>query len=84
MLTASDRRQSWADGREIHLRGTTGVRSPWLISMTYRKVRLGSPVERGYDECPCPKDCELHGECHLCVAMAAKIDCRVANASASF
>ena len=29
---------------------------------------LASPVERGYEECPCPKKCTLHGECLLCVA----------------
>ncbi len=29
---------------------------------------LATPQERGYAECPCPKDCELHGECRLCVA----------------
>ena len=27
-----------------------------------------SPQERGYDACPCPKDCTLHGLCRLCVA----------------
>jgi hypothetical protein len=28
----------------------------------------GTPRERGYEECPCPKKCTLHGECLLCVA----------------
>jgi len=27
-----------------------------------------SPQERGYVECPCPKNCGLHNECRLCVA----------------
>jgi hypothetical protein len=27
-----------------------------------------TPRERGYDTCPCPKKCTLHGECRLCVA----------------
>jgi hypothetical protein len=27
-----------------------------------------TPAERGFDSCPCPKDCILHGSCHLCVA----------------
>lgn len=27
-----------------------------------------SPQDRGYGECPCPKNCTLHGECLLCVA----------------
>lgn len=29
---------------------------------------LASPLERGYEECPCPKKCTLHGECLLCLA----------------
>lgn len=27
-----------------------------------------SPRERGFDACPCPKNCTLHSECRLCVA----------------
>lgn len=27
-----------------------------------------TPAERGYDVCPCPKDCSLRGSCHLCAA----------------
>jgi hypothetical protein len=27
-----------------------------------------TPAERGFDSCPCPKDCTLHGSCRLCVA----------------
>ena len=27
-----------------------------------------TPVERGFGECPCHKNCTLHGECRLCVA----------------
>jgi hypothetical protein len=27
-----------------------------------------TPAERGFDACPCPKDCVLHGSCHLYVA----------------
>jgi len=27
-----------------------------------------TPAERGFAECPCTKDCVLHGSCHLCVA----------------
>ena len=30
-----------------------------------------APAERGFAECPCPKDCTLHGECELCVAYHA-------------
>ena len=33
---------------------------------------LASPKERGFIECPCPKDCTLHGECHLCIAYHAR------------
>ena len=29
---------------------------------------LATPDERGYEACPCPKKCSLHGECRLCVA----------------
>jgi hypothetical protein len=29
---------------------------------------LATPKERGYEECPCPKKCTIHGECLLCVA----------------
>ena len=27
-----------------------------------------TPQARGFAECPCPKDCGLHGDCLLCVA----------------
>ncbi len=27
-----------------------------------------SPAERGFDACPCQKNCALHGECRLCTA----------------
>ncbi len=27
-----------------------------------------TPQERGFEECPCPKKCTLHGECLLCIA----------------
>jgi hypothetical protein len=27
-----------------------------------------TPQARGFDACPCPKDCTLHGECLLCVS----------------
>jgi hypothetical protein len=27
-----------------------------------------SPQARGFPDCPCPKECTLHGECALCVA----------------
>lgn len=30
-----------------------------------------TPAERGFSECPCQKDCALHGSCHLCVAYHA-------------
>ena len=33
---------------------------------------LQSPQERDYNECPCPKNCTLHGECLLCVAYHAQ------------
>jgi hypothetical protein len=29
---------------------------------------FATPSERGYTECPCQKECTLHGECHLCIA----------------
>lgn len=29
---------------------------------------LATPAERGFDTCPCPKECALHGSCLLCVA----------------
>jgi len=32
----------------------------------------GTPQARGFDSCPCPKDCTLHGECALCVAYHAR------------
>jgi len=31
-----------------------------------------SPQERGFSECPCPKDCTLHGDCPLCVGYHAR------------
>ena len=31
-----------------------------------------APELRGYAECPCPKKCTLHGECHLCTAYHAR------------
>ena len=33
-----------------------------------------TPEARGYAECPCPKDCTLHGDCVLCVAYHARRD----------
>ena len=27
-----------------------------------------TPAERGFIECPCAKDCSLHGSCLLCAA----------------
>jgi hypothetical protein len=27
-----------------------------------------TPQARGFDECPCPKKCTLHGDCLPCVA----------------
>ena len=29
---------------------------------------LATPQARGFDTCPCPKDCTLHDECLLCVS----------------
>lgn len=29
---------------------------------------LATPQERGYEECPCPKKCTIHGEYLLCAA----------------
>jgi len=31
-----------------------------------------SPQARGFPDCPCPKECTLHGECKLCVAYHAR------------
>ena len=31
-----------------------------------------TPGDRGFADCPCPKDCTLHGECELCVAYHAR------------
>jgi hypothetical protein len=30
------------------------------------------PQARGFEACPCPKDCTLHGECLLCVSFPAR------------
>jgi hypothetical protein len=27
-----------------------------------------TPAERGFERCPCPKECVLHGSCLMCVA----------------
>lgn len=27
-----------------------------------------TPQERGYTDCPCLKDCVLHGDCRFCIA----------------
>jgi hypothetical protein len=38
-------------------------------------VPAGEPVTpraRGFEACPCPKDCTLHGECLLCVSFHAR------------
>ena len=34
-----------------------------------------TPAERGFDLCPRPKDCILHGSCHLCVAYHGRKGC---------
>jgi hypothetical protein len=31
-----------------------------------------TPQGRDFAECPCPKRCAIHGECHLCVAYHAR------------
>ena len=31
-----------------------------------------TPAERGHAECPCPKECTLHGECNLCTVYHAR------------
>ena len=31
-----------------------------------------TPQARGFEACPCPKECTLHGECLLCVAYHAR------------
>jgi hypothetical protein len=33
---------------------------------------LTTPQARSFAECPCPKDCTLHGECVICVAYHAR------------
>jgi hypothetical protein len=33
-----------------------------------------TPQARGYESCPCPKDCTLQGECLLCVAYHGRKD----------
>ncbi len=35
---------------------------------------LQTPINRGYSECPCTKNCTIHGECILCVAYHASKD----------
>lgn len=32
-----------------------------------------TPQARGFEGCPCPKDCTLHGECLLCVAYHGRL-----------
>jgi hypothetical protein len=48
----------------------------WAIASAHLYlVAAGNPAtpqERGYEVCPCPKDCALHGECVLCVAYHAR------------
>jgi hypothetical protein len=31
-----------------------------------------TPQARGFEACPCTKDCTLHGECLLCVSFHAQ------------
>jgi len=33
-----------------------------------------TPEARGFETCPCPKECTLHGECLLCVAYHGRRD----------
>jgi hypothetical protein len=33
---------------------------------------LITPQARGFAECPCTKECVLHGDCRLCVAYHAR------------
>jgi hypothetical protein len=46
-----------------------------IASAHLHLVAAGTPAtlqERGYETCPCPKDCALHGGCVLCVAYHAR------------
>ena len=31
-----------------------------------------TPEARGFPDCPCTKNCTIHGECELCVAYHAR------------
>ena len=35
---------------------------------------LSTPQARGFAECPCTKDCGLHGDCRPCIAYHARKD----------
>jgi hypothetical protein len=43
-----------------------------IIALSYQHLITAetpaNPQQRNFGECPCPKKCTLHGECHLCVA----------------
>jgi hypothetical protein len=48
-----------------------------LAEAALANVPVGEPETaqaRGFETCPCPKDCVLHGECLLCVAYHGRRD----------
>ena len=55
---------------------STKVSKKRTIALSYLHIippaTLAFPQERGYVECPCTKNCILHGECKLCVAYHAR------------
>ncbi len=48
------------------------IASAWLHLVSAEAP--ASPQQRNFNECPCPKKCTLHGECHLCTAYHARKD----------
>jgi hypothetical protein len=60
-----------------HERLARGEKKRAIASAHLNLIPMGtpaSPQERGFAECPCPKDCTLHGECSLCVAYHLRKD----------
>ncbi len=62
----ADRHAARADRHAAKAREKRAAAEAHLASLPAGEP--ATPQQRGFETCPCPKDCTLHGECLLCVS----------------
>lgn len=73
-------RHAARDARRVEKEGRHAAKADKKRAVAQEHLDLLGPDEpatpqaRGYESCPCPKDCTLHGECLLCVAYHGRND----------